>query len=197
MPTCACTACTACMHAGVVRAVHATRISLATCMFPRLRMQATRMFSPSVQALVLAQGLACDAHVPVLACPDTDTTACMRVQPRACMQRGCLSISRSVLPVHCAACGHAHVHCSRAATRMFSPFVQALVLALARTCPRPEPKSFCLAVQVNLARLLNGLGDTSLLDSNASALGITVQRSEQFDSLTLALRQERDPPISR
>jgi len=38
-------------------------------------------------------------------------------------------------------------------------------------------------LQVNLARLLNGLGDTTLLHPDNSALGITVRRSEQYDSL--------------
>lgn len=53
---------------------------------------------------------------------------------------------------------------------------------------RAHPQS--VRVQVNLARLLNGLGDTSLLRHD-SALGITVHRSEQYDSLTMALHQER------
>ena len=47
-------------------------------------------------------------------------------------------------------------------------------------------------LQVNLARLLNGLGDTSLLHPDDSALGITVQRSELYDSLLLELRQEKE-----
>ena len=54
-------------------------------------------------------------------------------------------------------------------------------------------ESLCvLHLQVNLARLLNGLGDTSLLHPDDSALGITVQRSELYDSLMLELRQEKE-----
>ena len=69
---------------------------------------------------------------------------------------------------------HARMHCShsRACSR-----AQTHV-------PGADPKSLrLLHLQVNLARLLNGLGDTTLLHPDNSALGITVRRSEQYDSL--------------
>ena len=73
------------------------------------------------------------------------------------------------------------------ATVMFS-------CAHSRARARPVlTESLCvLHLQVNLARLLNGLGDTSLLHPDDSALGITVQRSELYDSLMLELRQEKE-----
>ena len=69
---------------------------------------------------------------------------------------------------------HASMH---PATVMFS-------CAHSRARARPVlTESLCvLHLQVNLARLLNGLGDTSLLHPDDSALGITVQRSELYDS---------------
>ena len=79
---------------------------------------------------------------------------------------------------------HASMH---PATVMFS-------CAHSRARARPVlTESLCvLHLQVNLARLLNGLGDTSLLHPDDSALGITVQRSELYDSLMLELRQEKE-----
>ena len=79
---------------------------------------------------------------------------------------------------------HANMH---PATVMFS-------CAHSRARARPVlTESLCvLHLQVNLARLLNGLGDTSLLHPDDSALGITVQRSELYDSLMLELRQEKE-----
>ena len=74
----------------------------------------------------------------------------------------------------------------------------ACCTAIARPCSRAWTdvpvltESLCvLHLQVNLARLLNGLGDTSLLHPD-SALGKTVHRSEQYDSLMLELRQEKE-----
>ena len=69
--------------------------------------------------------------------------------------------------------------------RMHACTAHARACSRAQThVPGADPKSLCLLhLQVNVARLLNGLGDTTLLHPDNSALGITVRRSAQYDSI--------------
>ena len=117
--------------------------------------------------------------------------------PRVRRQHGCMHTATAMF-----SCANAR---PRARYRAYSRVSVQSVLALcacctanARPCSRAWTdvpvltESLCvLHLQVNLARLLNGLGDTSLLDPD-SPLGMTVRRSEQYDSLMLELRQEKE-----
>ena len=120
------------------------------------------------------------AHMPVgvlavaraRACP---CNLCLRGARARARSRSCSRVSLQSVLARCACCTVNARPCSRAWT-------DVPVLT----------ESLCvLHLQVNLARLLNGLGDTSLLDPD-SPLGMTVRRSEQYDSLMLELRQEKE-----
>ena len=140
-------------------------------MLPRVRRQHGCMHTAT--AISRAQMPVRVLSVPrARACP---CNLCLRGAPARARCRACSRVPLQSVLARCACCTAIARPCSRAWT-------DVPVLT----------ESLCvLHLQVNLARLLNGLGDTSLLHPD-SPLGITVRRSEQYESLTLALRQQRE-----